>query len=134
MLMWVRNIYRTVESKYKYTDPNSYVATNEWLLYVFESAPIFLCCVIFTYWHLGLIMPEHDELHALFGRPIVKDIADQEASGASKMTSEGQHMMISVQPVVPNGSTSAGVPASAVLVVQQPNMGAAAQYQTYQQH
>ncbi|OJJ42328.1 hypothetical protein ASPZODRAFT_155346 [Penicilliopsis zonata CBS 506.65] len=47
----VRNIYRVVEFVMQSADPNSYLLTTEWPLYVFDGALMILIMVIFYIWY-----------------------------------------------------------------------------------
>jgi hypothetical protein len=52
ILIYIRNIYRLVD----YAVPHhSYMPSHEWLLFVFESTPIFLACTLFCLFPFGHI-------------------------------------------------------------------------------
>ncbi len=54
-LIYVRNLFRLVEYAVGH---NTYIPIHEWCFFVFESAPMFLVCLIYCIWHFGAIMPE----------------------------------------------------------------------------
>jgi hypothetical protein len=55
ILIYVRNIFRLIE----YAAPHdSYIPTQEWLYFVFESTPILVACVIYCGYHFGAILPD----------------------------------------------------------------------------
>jgi hypothetical protein len=62
-LLYIRNIYRVVEFA-QLSDATAYVTVNEWLFYVFESIPIFLCCVAYCIWHPGVLLDSDESLAA----------------------------------------------------------------------
>ena len=53
ILLYIRNIYRTIEFSSGWT---SYVDTNEWCFMAFESVPILLACYTLSAFHFGRLM------------------------------------------------------------------------------
>lgn len=54
LLLTIRTIYRTVEYKTGY---DGVVATTEWIYYAFDTLPIFICFMFYTWLHLGQYLP-----------------------------------------------------------------------------
>ncbi len=54
-LIYVRNVFRLVEYAVGHT---SYIPTHEWCFFVFESAPMFLVCLTYCFYHFGAMLPD----------------------------------------------------------------------------
>jgi hypothetical protein len=59
-LLWVRNIYRAAEGFATVAGHQS-ASGGEALFYIFDSVPVLLCCIIFSTWHYGLLLPADDD-------------------------------------------------------------------------
>ena len=61
-LLYIRNIYRVVEFADGY---NGFIATHEAFHYIFDFAPVFACCCVFTIWHFGFYLPPRARVASL---------------------------------------------------------------------
>eukprot|EP00292_Cryptomonas_paramecium_P011442 CAMPEP_0113703864 /NCGR_PEP_ID=MMETSP0038_2-20120614/26143_1 /TAXON_ID=2898 /ORGANISM="Cryptomonas paramecium" /LENGTH=314 /DNA_ID=CAMNT_0000628467 /DNA_START=107 /DNA_END=1051 /DNA_ORIENTATION=+ /assembly_acc=CAM_ASM_000170 len=53
ILMYLRNIYRTIE----FLDRHGYVASNEWVFSVFDTFAILVCFLAYSFWNFGQLLP-----------------------------------------------------------------------------
>lgn len=68
-LMYIRNIFCVIEFALGY---DSYLATHELFLYIFDFAPIYACFLCFTFMHYGFWMGHDAVAQHIKGLPSVK--------------------------------------------------------------